>query len=283
MGPDDRLVIDDQVLAHYEAGVRPEDDRLRSGTGRIELLRTQELIRRHLGDRGPQRVLDVGGASGVHAAWLATDGHEVHLIDPVPRHVEQATARAQAAPKPFTAALGDARQLSEADASVDLVLLLGPLYHLVERADRLRALAEAGRVVRPGGFVLAAGISRFASLLDGITNRWLDDPDFAAIVAADLATGVHRNPTGRDEWFTTAYFHRPDELAAEAGDAGLAVDAVVGIEGPAFWSVRRATGRAGELSDHDERHVVAAARAVENEPSLVGASPHLLLVAHRPA
>ncbi len=269
------------MLAHYASSPRPEDDRLRSGTGRIEFLRTQELVRRHLDTDHPTRVLDVGGASGVHAEWLAADGHRVHVIDPVPRHVEQAVERGRNASAPFTVAVGDARDLDAADESVDVVLLLGPLYHLIERPDRVRALAEARRVLRPGGVVLAGGISRFSSLLDGMAHGWLDDPDFAAIVAGDLASGVHRNPTGRDEWFTNAYFHRPDELAAEGRDAGLEVDTVLPVEGPGYWAVRRATGRAGTLNDDDLRQVLETSRAVEGEASLLGASPHLLLVARR--
>jgi hypothetical protein len=109
----------------------------------------------------------------------------------------------------------------------------------------------------------------------------MDDPEFAAIVASDLDSGVHRNPTGRDEWFTTAYFHHPDELAVEARDAGLDVEATLPVEGPAYWTVRRDTGRAGALVDADVRHVIDAARTAEHEPSLLGASPHLLLVARR--
>jgi ubiquinone/menaquinone biosynthesis C-methylase UbiE len=283
MRSEKRPVLDDQVLAHYASSPRPEDERLRRGTGRIEFLRTQELVRRYLDSERPSRVLDVGGASGVHAEWMAADGHHVHVVDAVPRHVQQAAERGQSPSAPFTASLGDARDLDTADESVDAVLLLGPLYHLVERADRVQALTEARRVLRPAGVVMAAGISRFASLLDGVAHGWLADPDFAAIVAGDLATGVHSNLTGRDEWFTNAYFHRPDELPVEGRDAGLDIEAVLAIEGPGYWAVRSTTGRDGTLTDDDLRPVLETARAVEGEASLLGASPHMLLIARRPA
>ena len=81
----------------------------------------------------------------------------------------------------WSATLGDARKLAFPDRSADAVLLLGPLYHLTERADRLAALREARRVLRPGGVVFAAAISRFASLLDGLARDLLDDPDFRPI------------------------------------------------------------------------------------------------------
>ena len=85
-------------------------------------------------------------------------GYQVKLVDPMAEHV------AVAASLPgVTAVVGDARRLDAADASVDAVLLFGPLYHLIERADRLTALREARRVARPGGVVLAVGISRFAT------------------------------------------------------------------------------------------------------------------------
>jgi ubiquinone/menaquinone biosynthesis C-methylase UbiE len=95
------------------------------------------------------------------------------------------------------------------DARAGAVLLLGPLYHLPQAADRDRALREAQRVLRPGGVALAAAISYFAPTIDGIRNAKLDEPGFEAIVEHDLRAGLHRNPDGRPGWFTTAFFHRP--------------------------------------------------------------------------
>ena len=86
-----------------------------------------------------------------------------------------------------TAEVGDARDLPLADASFDAALVLGPLYHLTDRADRLRALAEVRRVVRPGGLIFVAAISRFASLFDGLARGFLFEPGFRDIVDAGPA------------------------------------------------------------------------------------------------
>jgi ubiquinone/menaquinone biosynthesis C-methylase UbiE len=195
-------MMDDSIREHYEGGV--ELGRLSGGTSRIEFERTKELLERYL-PPPPADVLDVGGGPGAYAAWLTEAGYRVHLVDPVPLHVERARDRGG-----FTSALGDARRLEQNDDSCDAVLLLGPLYHLTERADRVRALAEARRVVRPGGPVAAAAISRTASLLDGLKHGQLADPAFRAIAERDLVDGQHRNPQGRPGWFTTAFFHRPE-------------------------------------------------------------------------
>ena len=165
--------------------------------------------------------------------------------------------------------------LTQDDSSCDAVLMLGPLYHITERDERVRALAEVKRVLQPGGVVAAAAISRFASLLDGLVNEWLGDPAFDAIVERDLAEGQHRNPTNHSEWFTTAYFHHPDELRAEVEDAGLEFEALFGIEGPG-WLLWEQWGE-----PRGRENILRVARAVEQEQSLMGASSHLLVVARK--
>ena len=163
-----------------------EEERITAGLGQLELVRTQEILRRHL-PSPPARILDVGGGTGVHAAWLAEDGYDVHVVDLAPRHVEMVKRTLNSLG--VTAEVGDARALGFADHTFDVVLLFGPLYHLTDRDDRIRALRESVRVVRPGGIVAVAAISRFASLFDGLARGFLFDPEFRPIVERDLARG----------------------------------------------------------------------------------------------
>lgn len=251
-------------LAQHYSGAS-EDDRLsKSPHGRLEFLRTQELIRRAL--TAPMRVLDVGGGTGVHAEWLAHDGHIVHLVDPVPEHVETAATLPG-----VTAELGDARRLPAPDNSFDTVLLLGPLYHLTESVDRTTALYEAVRVLRPGGVLIAAAISRYLSALETGTNGTLDDT-LTTAVGEVITTGDYDGHVG----FVRTHWHTADELRAEIEAAGLVDVVTYGIEGPAWPTLDHA-------GQHSFRSLVTAAlhcaRLLERDPLLINASAHLLAVA----
>jgi ubiquinone/menaquinone biosynthesis C-methylase UbiE len=270
----DMASIPRETLEHYELGV--ELDRLERGDGQLERERTQELLLRHL-PKPPAVVLDIGGGPGTYACWLAALGYEVHLVDPVPLHIEQAQQVSQGQPDaPLASAqLGDARALPFGDGSADAVLLLGPLYHLTDLADRMQVLAEVRRVCRPGGIVCAAAISRFASTLDGLRRHLFDDPEFSPIAERGLLDGQHRNPSSRPDYFTTAYFHRPDELAEEFGQAALTDVEVFGIEGPG-WLL---PDLEADLDNPQRReHLFVCLRRLERETSLLGVSAHLLAV-----
>ncbi len=251
---------------------------------RLEYVRTCELLLRRL-PAPPAFILDVGGGSGRYAAWMAERGYTVHLVDPVALHVEHAQRHSRAAAHPLASArVGDARALDVQDSSAGAVLLLGPLYHLIRREERLAALREARRAVRPDGPVLCAVISRFASAFDGLGKHLFDDPIYADVVHRDLADGQHRDglpdgTRGAQSYFTTAYLHRPEEIADELTEAGLQHEATLAIEGPAWL-----------LQDLDEQWadprrrsiILELARTLEGEPSLLGASSHLLAVGRRP-
>jgi ubiquinone/menaquinone biosynthesis C-methylase UbiE len=264
------------IVAYYDRA--PEESRLSTGTSRLEEARTRELILRHA-PPPPAEVLDVGGAAGVYAFWLAELGYDVRLIDAAPRLIDVARARnASASKKLLSCEVGDARALTAPDKSADVVLLLGPLYHLVDRDDRLTALGEAKRVLRDGGVLFAAAISRWASTLDGLSRDLLLETDFRAIMERDLRDGRHQNPSGRIDYFTTAYFHRPDELRDEVDSAGFGVDALYGIEGPS-WILPDFDDR---WKDDDRREIIMqVARKLESEEAMLGCSAHLLAVGRK--
>jgi hypothetical protein len=124
-----------------------------------------------------------------------------------------------------------------------------------------------------------AAISRYASTLDGLARRRSLDPQFVRIRNRDLLDGQHRNDVRHPDYFTTAYFHRPEELQAEVEKSGFEQVRVLGVEG-AGWM----------LSDFDERwsdealrrDMLDAARALEAEPSVTGLSAHLLATGRKP-
>ncbi|MFB6517065.1 class I SAM-dependent methyltransferase [Streptomyces sp. NPDC056401] len=251
-----------EITAFYDGG--DEAARLTSGRtiGTLELVRTQELLRRHL-PAPPADVLDVGGGPGVHARWLTDDGYRVTVIDPVEKHVRHARDQG------LTAFVGDARQLEHEDASYDAVLLLGPLYHLPDSSGRARAWREAHRTVRPGGLVAAAALNRYARLLDPGADGALD-------VAT---TGLRTRRNG-----PTTYYHLLAELCDEARQAGLTNPAVHGLQGPAYTALKareRHTGRRN-LGPEALEEALAAARFADGHPDLAVTSMHVLALAHRP-
>jgi SAM-dependent methyltransferase len=256
--------------AHYELG--EEADRLaRSGAGRLEFERTQEIVLRHL-PPPPATVADIGGGPGRYSVWLASLGYRVVHRDLVPMHVDQVRTAAAEDGLAVEAAVGDARSLDLRDESVHAVLLLGPLYHLPQRADRVQALREAGRIVRPGGPVFGAVISRWAVRLDGMLRQRF----YAKYPAAEQVTDeVERS--GLLPPLVPGSFcgvtHRPGQLRAEFASAGLVVADLVSVEGAAYL-----------LADLDERMadrrdwqvVLDAARAHERVPELLGIGSHLI-------
>lgn len=263
-----------EILRFYEQG--QEEGRLESPLFRWEKARTLDLMARFL-PPPPAVILDVGGGAGAYAFPLAENGYLVDLIDPVPLHVEQARKRAaisQYRPRSFQVA--DARAIPCADGSADAVLLFGPLYHLTDSHERLRAIREASRVLRAEGVLLAVTISRFASALDGIGRGLIRDPEFFRMVQHDLNTGQHRNETGNPDYFTTAFFHHPEQFKTELIEGGFPRVTLCAIEGP-LWTVPEST------TTGQWHAMMVTMRALESEATLIGASAHIMAIAAKPA
>ena len=200
-------------------------------------------------------------------------------MDPVPLHVEQASAASQAQPDHPIAELcvGDARHLDRVDNSVDVVLMLGPLYHLTERNERIAALQESYRILRRGGIIFAVAISRYASTLRGMTDGIID-PEYIKIVDRDLRDGQHRNPNEHPAYFTTAFLHRPEELKAEIETVGFDLEGLFGIQGPA-WLPQNLEEQWADPNCRER--LLNIARSLESEPSIIGVSTHIMAIARK--
>ncbi len=210
-----------------------EDSRLQIGLGPLEFERNKLLMGRYLQTDG-LAIADVGGGTGHYSAWLSDLGHRVTLIDPVAKHIEQAKRKAKRSSNGFDCLLGEARQLPFDNTSVDLIILHGPLYHLQQQADRLLALKEAYRVLKPGGVVLGFAITHAASAVAALHSSMIHQPQVFSMCRSELLTGHHEPLEGTPGMLPRAYFHRPSLLVEEIEAAGFATTGLYAVEGLAW-------------------------------------------------
>ncbi|WP_426479330.1 class I SAM-dependent methyltransferase [Chryseobacterium sp. CBSDS_008] len=254
---------------------RQEESRLSTGLGPLEFERCKILIKRYL--NRSCAIADVGGGPGHYAAWLAGTGHNVTLIDPVKKHIEQAKKRS-GTNNAFKCILAEARKLPLPDLSQDVVILHGPLYHLQELEERLDALKEAGRVLKKGGILLGFGITHSASAIAVLQGGLIHDPKLFAMCVSELNSGIHFPPENYSFMLPKAYCHRPSELIAECTAAGfkpldlLPVEGIAWIDGNFFQSWAETAKR---------NKLLELIKLTERDRELLCFSPHIMLAAKK--
>lgn len=251
-----------------------ELDRLKYGLGPLEFERNKELISSFLPEKGGT-ILDIGGGPGIYASWLAQQGFDVHLIDPVEKHIDQALTRAGKLKNPFIPHLGEAANLDFQDNFADLIIFHGPLYHLQDKKDRIQALTEAKRVLKPEGKIMAFAISYTASTLVGLIQGVLTQAEFCQMSMAELQTGIHEAPESMAGVLPKGYYHRPEELKSEIEEAGFAHLETLPVEGLIWLDKNYFDTR----SDQDKKdRMMRLLNDTESDPNLLVFSPHIVAI-----
>ncbi|HZY36491.1 MAG TPA: class I SAM-dependent methyltransferase [Mucilaginibacter sp.] len=264
-------LVSDEIERFYASAA--EEKRLTYGLGPLEFERNKELIGRFLPVEA-SFIIDVGGGPGIYAEWLAGLGHAVHLIDPVAKHIQQAQKRAAKLKKDLKAVLGEARSLDYPDGVADVVIEHGPLYHLQQRADRIKALKEAYRVLKPGGVMLGFAINHSVSTLTGLLNGMIHDELFYTMCLDELKTGLHNPPAAWPGILPEAFFHRPNELLTEVEEVGFADLKLFAVEGMIWLDAKYFESR----SNPEKREkMMNLLKATEQSIELLCFSPHMMV------
>jgi ubiquinone/menaquinone biosynthesis C-methylase UbiE len=250
-----------------------EETRLEKGMGIFEFERIKELIQLHI-SKSKSIIIDIGGGTGKYAEWLAKDGHQVHLVEPVLKHIKLAEKRAQKLKNPFSVTIGEAKKLPYKNDTADLVILHGPLYHLQKREDRVTAILEAKRVLKKGGIILGFAINYTASTLVGLMNGMIHANSFFDMCKQELTTGIHNVPKDFPFLLADAYYHKPQHLKEEFLEQNLefinlfAVESLIWLDSEYF---------ANMIDKKKSKTLKELQKLTQNDEYLLPFSPHMMI------
>jgi SAM-dependent methyltransferase len=201
-------------------GVFDEDKRLtQSKSDRVEFLTVTRYIEKYL--KPGMKICDIGAGTGAYSLYLAEKGYEVSAVEPVSRHVEILKSRIRPGMK-IEVLNANALDLScFPDQSFDLILCMGPLYHLPDPADKIRCVMEAKRISKPGGMLFFAYISNDMVF---VTESMLYNPDF-------LGSGKCYDPNTFRLAGGPFHFMTVEDMELLAKNAGLSKEAHFAAEG----------------------------------------------------
>lgn len=254
-----------------------EETRLEKGMGIFEFERIKCLIEQHLSS-SPSKIIDIGGGTGKYSEWLAKKGHHVHLIDPVPKHIQLAQDRSKRSKTNFSVQLGESRNLPFSNQFADLVILHGPLYHLQKENDRVAAIQEAIRVLKNGGFILGFAINYTASTLVGLLNGLIHKPSFFEMCKEELTRGIHNPPDDFPWLLADAYYHTPKQLKDEFIQQGMTYLDTYAVEGMAWLDKNYF---ANMLDPKKKKTLLELIEITQNDKYLLPFSPHMMIAVQK--
>ncbi|MFC3197056.1 class I SAM-dependent methyltransferase [Parapedobacter deserti] len=254
-----------------------EETRLEKGMGIFEFERIKSLIERYL-PTYPIKILDIGGGTGKYSAWLAQKGHQVHLVEPVSKHIGIAQNRANKLKNKFSIHFGEARKLDFPSRFADLIILHGPLYHLQNKVDRDQAICEAKRVLKNNGIILGFAINYTASTLVGLLQGLIHKKAFFEMCKEELTTGLHNPPDDFPWLLAEAFYHQPEQLKSEFLYQDLTHLNTYAVEGMAWLDKDYFSNM---LNKKRQKTLMELIQITENDSYLLPFSPHIMIAVQK--
>ena len=268
--------IDNLIRKYYDKNPVEEWERL--DKHRTEFSVTMRVLKDFL-PNPPAEILDCGGGPGRYAIELANLGYSVTLYDLSEKNLEIAAEKAESKCIALLDYLqGNAVDLARfSDNSFDAVLLMGPLYHIMDDAARTQAIREAKRVLKPGGVLFAAFISRYAA------HRWTAKHEPESIVDnprindALILTGFLKPGEGAEDEFC-GYLAKPEEVEDLFWDVGMEVENIYGVEG----LISLIDEKLNQMEGGVWLKWVDLNYQISSDPSILAGVEHLLVVSRKP-
>jgi len=254
-----------------------EETRLNKGMGIFEFERIKTLITQYL-PAISSKIIDIGGGTGKYSEWLAQNGHEVHLVEPVTKHIKIAQDRNDKLKKKFSIHQGESRNLPFANNFADLIILHGPLYHLQNEEDRFSAISEAKRILKNDGIILGFAINYTASTLVGLLNGLIHKKTFFEMCREELTTGMHNQPADLPWILAEAYYHKPKQLENEFVKHNLDCINIHAVEGMAWLDKDYFSSM---LDDKKSKTLAELIKITEKDPYLLAFSPHMMIAVRK--
>lgn len=264
-----------EVQKYYDENSEMEWQRLERHP--FEMPLTLYMMEKYI--RPGDRVLDIGGGPGRYSIHFAKMGCAVTLVDLSPGNIRFAKDKAAEAGVKFDAYAANCLELDTLDlGEFDHVLLMGPLYHLKEDADRKMAVEQAMLHLKTGGNLYASFILNFAGIIYDLKNGGYVEQDFAE--GTQTACLIDDILQGRDyigPAFSSARFSCPDNILPFMAQFPLKKLHLFGQEG--ILSVNEP-----ELMKRSQGEIncwIEIAKKLLEEPSLLALSEHAMYIGQK--
>lgn len=246
------------IEKHYNK--HPEDKRLLRRHGIVEFETTMYHLHRYL--QPGHFILDVGAGTGRYTSALMAEGYKVKAVELVRRNIEVFLKREPTA----DVVQGDARNMPFLPTGLaDITLLLGPLYHLIGDEEKVKALAEAKRVTKPGGLIFVAYLMNEYSIL----SYCFDEERIGDLMAKGAVDKDYHIQTQEGELYD---YVRIEDINRFNEKAGLERVTIFSPDGAADYM----RTRLNQMGDKTFARFIEYQKCISERQDLIGAGSHVV-------